>query len=280
MDIKYDVNDDRTLRLGQRAFEFDAAASLSPQDRAELERERNALFLCAEALAKRMRLPLTVQPRSSCRDLHDYITRALRIDCENLARARDRGFHLSKEQRLECLERVDGYRHVTAADILEEVEQGAQGIQAVERAALKYRSFPLPARARGLVPAPKSRPKHAARPRERASRRHASRASASGDDGEPEPPALEAGKRYALSCAGCGAVFTAARPHARTCSPRCRRRQHMQGRSFADDDLLRLGDIARALVIAGTLSPVDALSLVVCPTSRVRAALDRTRVAA
>ena len=79
---------------------------------------------------------------------------------------------------------------------------------------------------------------------------------------------------YDLRCEACDGSFSAARPHARTCSHRCRRRLYVQQtRLAADEGLLQLSDAAWQLVASGTLTPEDALELVVWPSDRVLTAL-------
>lgn len=112
------------------------------------------------------------------------------------------------------------------------------------------------------APPPRSR---ASRPRRRLVNRGRAR---SPDD--PEPPPALAGKRYSLICQAdaCGEAFTSARPHTRTCSSRCRQRLHVQ-RAASVAQLLYLGDIARSLLIAGQIEPVEALELVVWPSRTI-----------
>lgn len=125
------------------------------------------------------------------------------------------------------------------------------------------------------APAPLTCP--STRPRETSSRRKPPRSSSNSDDpGESEQPALEAGKRYTLTCEACGEPFASKRPHTRTCSHRCRQRLYVEAHAepVRQDDLLRLGDIARGLACAGQLEPWDALALVIWPSPRILAVLD------
>jgi hypothetical protein len=115
------------------------------------------------------------------------------------------------------------------------------------------------------------------RRRPRATRSRRARSPGRQDDDPEQPPALAG--RYALRCDECGEGFYSARPHARTCSPRCRKRLE-RTKSNVDADLQRLGDIARGLVTAGELDPEDALALVIWPSPLILGALAQRQVAA
>jgi hypothetical protein len=78
-------------------------------------------------------------------------------------------------------------------------------------------------------------------------------------------------------CAGCGGEFAAARSHARWCSDRCR---IAAKRQTGSNELARLADLTRGLVIAGELCPEEALVLTIAPTPRILAALARQKAAA
>lgn len=149
------------------------------------------------------------------------------------------------------------------------------------RVALGLPRRPVPTRAATpQVNARRPATRGASRSREhRQTRRRAAARSPGREDADPEPLPALAG-RYTLTCASCGEPFHANRPHARTCSHRCRQRLYATP-GPVDERLVQLGDLARSLVRAGELTPEDALVLVICPTPAILAALaDREAVAA
>ena len=109
------------------------------------------------------------------------------------------------------------------------------------------------------------------RPRRRASRSRRARSPGRQDDDDSEPAPALAG-RYTLTCDSCGEAFASQRPHARTCTARCRQRLHIS--RTLDADILRLADVARGLILAGQLDPEDALALVIWPSEQLLSAVE------
>jgi hypothetical protein len=108
----------------------------------------------------------------------------------------------------------------------------------------------------------------ATKPRRRAPRRRtAGRSRAPDDEGEPEPPL----GRYELTCACCGESFTSGRPHTRTCSARCRKRLHLDGRKTAA--IPEWEPLAVDEVRGGRLAPEDGILWCVFPEAFVHRAL-------
>lgn len=163
-----------------RALTLDASSELTSDDRGELERERGALFLWAEALSVRTRSPLSVAANSSVADLYAFIDAALAVDIARAERVTRCVFggKLSAADRRRLHTTFKGFHHLSASDLLDAHSRGYRGVRAVRHALQSSWGISSPA----VLTAPPRTP----RAREQASRSGRSRTR--NDDPELPPP--------------------------------------------------------------------------------------------
>jgi hypothetical protein len=149
----------------------------------------------------------------------------------------------------------------TLARTLEMASRGYRGWEAVHAAApSRHVTNPGVRSAPGAVAVVRRTPPGRRPARSHSRRQSASRGSPGRQDDEPELLPAPAAGRYGLTCCACGEAFAATRPHARTCSSRCRKRLERESSRATEPDLVEnFRDFCRRAATLGVISPEEAL---------------------